>query len=30
MWLSRRVMTDPNPEDPATLGTVSIGGCPRL
>ena len=26
MWLSRRVMTDPNPEDPATLGTVSIGG----
>ena len=26
MWLSRRVMTDPDPEDPATLGTVSIGG----
>ena len=26
MWLSRRVMMEPGTEDPATLGTVSIGG----
>ena len=26
MWLSRRVMTENSPEDPATLGTVTIGG----
>ena len=26
MWLSRRVMQDKSPEDPATLGTVTIGG----
>ena len=26
MWLSKRVMAEQNAEDPATLGTVSIGG----
>ena len=26
MWLSRRVMMESGMEDPATLGTVSIGG----
>ena len=26
MWLSKRVMVEPSAEDPATLGTVSIGG----
>ena len=26
MWLSKRVMVEQNAEDPATLGTVSIGG----
>ena len=26
MWLSKRVMADRDAEDPATLGTVSIGG----
>lgn len=26
MWLSKRVMADRDEEDPATLGTVSIGG----
>ena len=26
MWLSKRVMVEQSAEDPATLGTVSIGG----
>ena len=26
MWLSKRVMVESSAEDPATLGTVSIGG----